>query len=322
MARSKQKQKKQKQQSNPPPQAAKASQASIESVIRRLQDQSRVADLRAARIQLNPFSRSDGSKWTDDNAARSVAMRTRTLSSPPINGTYPTIAFAVTPALAEMLYIAPALGAAETINTTWAASPVNNVAYASLITEAAFYRIVGWGFRLTVVEAALTAQGVITVQTLSGANPIVANANSLPGTRSDQTEGKQTYAFSAGQVIEWFSKPTDNVTRHYAAPGSSFDGSWEACAVWCTGLSATAKVELEVRMDLEVLPSKGKVLNYSVTNAAPYKPGVLAAVADYASSTLNSTSVMNAIGAAAMGTQYLFSRNAARFTGGGAAPAA
>lgn len=316
----KQKQKQKAKKKGQPQQQQQRSTQSVEAALAAIERKRDAANLRAARLQLNVFSRHVGAKWTDDNAARSNAMRTRTFFSPVVNAANPgTMAFAVMPALATMAYVNPSLSGAETINTTWSGTAIDNSAYASLNTEGVFYRVVGFGLRISVTQAALASQGVITLQTHNGYNAAVAGRDGYPATRSAITAGKQTYPFSAGRVIEWNSKPIDNSCREYTTIGG--DTRWEKLCVWCTGLSTGATVEVEVRMDIEVIASAGNILNYTATDAAKFNPGILEAVSDYSASMVNSFNVAsNTAAAIAAGGTYILGQ--ARQGGQGANPAA
>lgn len=260
-----------------------------------------------ALTQLDPFSRDAGAKWPDSNASRSITDRSRTMVAPSNNATYTTSkCFAVRPSLAAVVWSNPTMTSAEDVSDWNNGTSTPTSGYSSLAASAYRYRVVAMAVDIMVTDPAITAKGVITLITNSS-----PDTGGLPGSRSTPAASKQVYPYKAGQTIRWISKPLDNTASEYIAPTAVAYG-WQSLAVFCTGLSADAAVQLEVRLDLECLPVPGEIIANTATAAAPYSISKLEAIANQASSLSNSYVVQGLYSLASLGIGHQLRRQLAR----------
>lgn len=260
---------------------------------------------RFAQQQLDPFSRAVGAKWPDSNGARTVSLRLRTIVTPEKNSTYDTIAFAIRPSMAALVWSNPTMSSAEIVSDWNGGTATAAQGYTGGLASSAYtYRIVSFSAIIKVIEAALTAAGRITV--ISGQQE---DTSTMPVSRSALSMAKQDFPFSAGKQIKWISKPVDNQSAEFVGATGSANG-WQACQVFCTGLSgATAKVDVEVRMDIEVIPAKNTAINQAATDAEPYNIGKMEAISNYAARLTNAVGTTAGVMAATYGSAvYQYAR--------------
>jgi hypothetical protein len=240
---------------------------------------------------VSAFVSQPGHKVPDGTACRTTTFRSRGFGTitPNLGSGTDQMAFIIIPSLANSYWLSPTF-----TGTSVSAWGTGGSAPAYSLSTLARYRIVAWGFRLTLTSSPNSSGGrldVFTNQAVATHSGSTFTLNAAQVSPSSSALAHHVYAIQPGFQVEWRSQRLDNHANEFVAAGED-NNSWTWPCVHISGASSGTKLLLEIRYDLEYI-TEIDASAVTATPAAPSDRGFMQKMLEY-TSTLSPDTVTTA----------------------------